>query len=841
MQIINRVWLILSLILTTNASAKESYIWWEGENPQSTNFPKSTYFDPQNDQERDKLSGGRWLTNMEKRKAGSDQAFAIYSVTVPEAGKYHFWTRKFWKHGPFRWRFGTGDWQTCGRDIALADGVELRTHLGANWVYLGDVDLKAGEQKFELRLLAKENEPLTAAFDAFILTPTAFFPSGKLKPGEKSGLAEPGRFSVEPAPDDFSKDALLDLRSLNEQVAGASGYVFASGSELFLATQQAKGDIAPVRFFAVNVSMGNASQSRDSVDYLARKLAKLGVNMVRFHSPLWGEDLETIDKQKLDDFQYLVSAMKKQGIYTHLSFYFPLWVNVKPSDGIAGYESIQNKHPFGLIYFDQQFQQIHRGWIQQIMTAANPYGNKLSHEPALAIVELVNEDSLFFWTFSKQNIPDVQWKKLEKQYGGPILPAWDMTQKGIKQGGLSKLQQMQKQVKFLANLQRDFYKKTTDYLKTDLGYRGLVVASNWKTADDAILHPIERWTYQAGDIIDKHGYFNGEHDGQGSSWSVRVGHTYKDRSGLRSISKLPVHMIQEDGFPSMISEIGWTQPNQYRAEFAPLVAAVAGLQGIDNITLFAMGSNYVRDTEIKKFQLASPSISMTFPASALMYRRGDVRVSLPTYIEQSEADIFSLTKPAPTEAEALDALRATGQEIGDDTAHDMNKALRAAGHHLQSGSGFRHLVRIAPGAHKPLDLQTQIGVFDEVMTIDTPRSKAAIGFLGKAGPIKLGNVTIDCKNEYAVIMITSLDDKPIETSEKVLITAMTDDRPYGFAAKDGTITSLGQYPFTVANIDARVDLGRITKRLPQVIVLDENGMPRANADPKSAVYTLWMR
>jgi hypothetical protein len=805
----------LVVLVVAGAGRAADVVWWEGEDAKQTNFPKTSFFLPQNAQERDKLSEGTWLTNDGKRKPGSEASFAKYDVNVPAKGTYQFWTRKFWKHGPFEWRFNNQPWQTCGRDIALADSVELRTHVVANWVYLGAVELDKGKHTFELRLLAKEGEPLTACFDAFVLTPTAFFPSGKLKPGESSGLAEPGRFSVEPAPDTFSPDALLDLRSMNEQIAGEKGPITRDGDKLRLAT----GD--EVRFFAVNVSTGNASQSRQSVDYLARKLAKLGVNMVRYHSPMWGDDLSKIDPKKLDDFQYLVSAMRNQGIYTHMSFYFPLWVNVKPGDGIDGFDTIQNKRPFGLIYFDEKLQAIHRGWMQQVLSAENPYGPRLADEPALAVVELVNEDSFFFWTFSKQNIPDVQWGKLEQKFGGPILPAWDMTREGLSKGGASKRERMQKQVKFLAELQRGFYADQTKYLKEELGFKGLVVASNWTTADNAILLPIERWTYQAGDIIDKHGYFGGEHKGDGSSYSVRVGHTYKDRTGLDSLAKLPVHMIQENNYPSMISEIGWPQPNRYRTEFAPLVAAFASLQGIDNVSLFAMGSNYVRDTEMNKFQLASPAITATFPASAIMYRRGDIAEATPTFVEKDEADIFSLTSPSPTEAEALDELRKTGNERGT----------------TASGIGAK-LVRTAPPAPRVRASDpSQVTIKDGVMVINTPRTKAAIGFLKRAGPIEIDGIKIQSNNDYAAILITSLDDQPIADSKKVLVTRMTDDRPHGFTAPGGAIQSLGQFPFTVTNIDATVDIGwKGTSK-----AVDFNGLPVNNAPASAIVHTVHTR
>src|SRR5690606_34016236 len=102
----------------------------------------------------------------------------------------------------------------------------------------------------------------------------------------------------------------------------------------------------------------------------------------------------------------------------------------------------------------------------------------------------------------------------------------------------------------------------------------------------------------------------------------------------------------------------------------------AALQGIDAVALFAMGSNYVRDTAIGKFQLASPAVAMTFPAAALLYRRGHLAEATPTFIERSEADLFSLTQPMPTEAQALDELRRTGNETNQEAAGVGGRLIR---------------------------------------------------------------------------------------------------------------------------------------------------------------------
>ena len=188
--------LVVSGALRPTHAAEPAFVWWEGEDTEQTNFPARSWFgaDTFPEKRNEVLSGGDWLSASGNR--GTSELFARYQVRVPDAGTYALWTRKFWKHGPFRWRFGTQAWRTCGPDVALADSTPIRTHLVANWVHLGRVTLKRGTHTFELRLLAKEGEAATACFDAFLLTPGVFTPRGRLKPGETSGRTEAGWWPV---------------------------------------------------------------------------------------------------------------------------------------------------------------------------------------------------------------------------------------------------------------------------------------------------------------------------------------------------------------------------------------------------------------------------------------------------------------------------------------------------------------------------------------------------------------------------------------------------------------------------------------------------------------------
>jgi len=109
-------------------------------------------------------------------------------------------------------------------------------------------------------------------------------------------------------------------------------------------------------------------------------------------------------------------------------------------------------------------------------------------------------------------------------------------------------------------------------------------------------------------------------------------------------------------------------------------------------------------------------------------------------------------------------------------------------------------------------------------TVNTPRAQGAAGFLRAAGRTALKDVAIRCRNPYAVIVAVSLDGEPLATSKRLLLQAMTVDRPYGFRVKggglDGEIAELGGYPLGVERIDADVELAAARWT---AVALDPNG------------------
>jgi hypothetical protein len=846
-------------------------VWWEGESPAETNFPAQTSFSvstfPEN---RILLSGGDWLTN-EGNRTGAE-AFARYKVRIPGGGAYELWCRKFWKHGPFRWRFGGAAWRTCSADVALADSTPIRKFLCANWVHLGSIELGPGEHDFEIRLLAGPGEPLGAAFDCFCLVQDFFMPRGKLKPGERSGEAEAGFFAWEPDADRFGKEALFDLRSLNERVAGGKGFVRRDGERFRL------GDGRPVRFWGVNAGSELADLPHHLVDYLARRLAKSGVNMVRYQGRLWrDDDPARLDLARLDGLHYLVAALKREGIYVTLSTWFPLWLDASAKWGLPGYETTENKKPFALIFFDPSMQGLHRGWLDQMLTAKNPYtGVTLAREPAVAILELVNEDSFFFWTFGKANIPPVQWTKLQKLFATwvenryrtlalgtgnwlearepddslaegrlDLYDAWHMTADGLKAAGPGKRKRVSDQVRFLAETQRAFYAGTIHWLRGKLGVRCLIEGSNWTVSDPSQLDALERWTCLVGDLIDRHGYFDAPHEGEGAGYSVEAGHTFTNKAAVKSPADLPLAFVQTGGFPNTISEIGWTNPNRWRADFAFLASAYGSLQGLAGLDAFAVGSPGW-DTDIKKFALSCPVILGNFPAYALAYRRGDIKTG-PTAAAQMVVvdDLFALKGNGGFAPPIQDPGRAgarlgvsadaetphrAGTETIDPLACYVGRVTRTFGLTRTATA-----MDLGPWLDRPnMTVRSATGeLFWDwgrgIVRLDTPRIQGAAGFLSQAARIDLSTLSIECENEYATVCAVSLDGSPLAAAKRILVQAMTVERPVGFRASrggDGRIEDLGTYPFGVELVRARVTLRLGKGGVPVVSALDEHGYPR---------------
>jgi hypothetical protein len=612
----------------------------------------------------------------------------------------------------------------------------------------------------------------------------------------------------------------------------------------------------------------------------ARWLAKYGVNMARRHGAVFDGEGE-LKPDAVKELQEFVRAMKSEGIYTQLSIYFPLWF--KPAEGnpwLSGYDG--NTHPFAALMFNPEFQERYRGWWKGLLTSVDPEtGKALVDDPALFGVEIQNEDSFFFWTFDAKNLPDPQLRLLETLFGewlverhgslAVAVQAWggvSHERDRVDEGrvGFRPLWSMfnertlrdRETVRFLWEQQAKFYRETVAYLR-GLGFKGMVTASNWATASPEYFGPLEKMSYMEGDFVDRHGYFECDHKGDNAAWSVREGHTYRDRSAYRfdgaggSGVRQFVHPVMDPhygGKPSMISETTFCRPNRYRSE-APLYYAVYGaLQGTDAVVHFALdgGEWGVKPNYwMQQWTLMSPAMMGQFPLAALLYRRGLVaEAGVVADVALSREGLLELGgTPLPQDA-ALDELRLADVPAGrlgesggriDPLVHyvgrvdirfvegeggvemaDLSRWLDRGGRVVKSSTG-----------------EVRLDYGDGVLTLDAPGVQGCSGSLALAGEVELGVISVSSDMELGHIVVASMDGRPLKESGSMLLQVMSEERETGRVVEPGgedgvrRIVRLGGDPWQLKELGGVVRFKRPDAKQLVVTPLDFNGYPVGEA------------
>jgi len=876
-----RALFLLILLILPIPCLHAEWAWIEGEQAAFTNIRPHPWYAGQ--VRKDLLSGSDFLAHFDAGKKGE----ATYRFRVEHGGPFHFWVRANPVQSSLKYSLnGASPVAICmespvGGAVNLAsDGKPDLRFIG--WLDAGSVDLKAGENVLAFTLDSPNSNH--GAIDCFVLSNEPFVPSGILKPDQVAQAARQlaeankGWVAWNPPADDFH-DSPIDLRRLNEKFAGEKGRIVARGDGFVH-----ESDGQSVRFWAVN---GTGASDPAGLARAARMLAKYGVNLVRQHGTVFDEKTGEWNPAIAQKRGEAVDALKKEGIYSLLSIYFPLWMKPEPGPGWReGYDG--RKHLFGLLYFEPEFQKLYRGWLKELLATSTPSGVRLVDEPAVMGIELINEDSLFFWTFNYANVPDPQMQKLEKRFGewaagryGSIaaaLQAWGLKHKrddaAAGRLGFRALHEMisqrtlrdQDTAAFLFDVQASFYRETVAYLRR-LGFKGLITASNWTTADNAVLGPLEKLSYMAGDFIDRHGYFGSNQKGADSAWSIRNGHTYSDVSALRFDPQTPgkpkefSNPVMDATFnsrPSMISETTWSRPNRHRGE-APVVLSVYGaLQGSDGIVHFAFDSprwEVKPSYFMQPWTLTAPTQLGEFPATALIYREGLVRqgevvADLPVKINDAlalkganflrDADLDELRKKdvegggKSGEREALDPLASFVGRVnirldeagGSPRIADLSACIDRGGQVVTSSTG---------------ELRLDYG--KGVLTVNAPAAQGVSGDLRSAGAVRLRDIGVESPLEVGHILVVSLDGKPLSESSRMLVQAMSEEKPSGFSAAEESpgvfkISDIGRDPWLIRELAGTIRFFRKDASQLKVTALDLNGYPVKDAGDASSFHLL---
>jgi hypothetical protein len=893
-EVMRRTAFLFAALLVLNLSAQAAdLLWMEGENPASTN---NLAFNPgMNNINPFALSGGAWLSSFTE-KGLPVTGSASYNFEIVHAGNYRFWLRG--AGTAIEYQLDGGAWvavdtkKGIDRCPAAANG-NVGWPPSLMWFDLGNLDLAAGKHTLTFSLGGRAGTGgRFAAIDCFVLTTAAFTPDGKYKPGDKvpeavTDFPADKSWAFTPGTDTLDSAAVLDLRYLNETTAGEHGFIRLSKD----GNSFVRGDGAPIRFWG-GCEYAQRKLDLEQLKRHAKFLAKRGVNIVRVHAIVCSQDensqVTDVNEKEIDEIQKLVVAMKSAGIYTVISPYWGTAAKIKKNWGALGKVGASAEP---LLFIDPALQKGYKAWVKAIYDRPNPYSEtktRLADEPAVAIIQFQNENSLLFWTLrsisdeAKLHLRQLYADFLKAKYGtlekaraawldynpGPgeiwiphewgkglpgLVDPWDLTRDAMAKKGKwpGFIPCSADQLEFLCKTMYQFNSDIVKYLRHDLGCKQLINSGNWRGVDSVLTQDAEYWSDTAGDVLAKNIYTGGLHIGVNDGWQILPGHFYSDISMIREPVKLPVNIKQPVGHPFIIPETLWVPPNLYQSEGPLMVAAQSALTGLDIAFWFCSGSaEWDVGNGMGKWSYNTPMLLGQFPAAALIFRQGLVAEGKPAVVEQrSLQNIWERKMPIVSEESGWDpnrdstanALTSTVSTAVDPLAHLVGPVRVVLGGD-PAKTTVADLGQYIDREHKTVrsitgESETHYGI--GFYRVNSPMAQAVSGFLGEAGPQQLRDVAITCHNRYATIVVVPLDDKPIRESGKVLIQVGTLSRPTGWTSRadrlfiDKTptdcrrIVSTGKAPWLVENIDATVTVAN--PRLTRATLLDVNGMATPQA------------
>ncbi|NOZ21299.1 MAG: hypothetical protein GXP25_09435 [Planctomycetes bacterium] len=664
--------------------------------------------------------------------------------------------------------------------------------------------------------------------------------------------------------DDTNLDS-IDLTRFLDAPAGKHGFLAVRDDGHFYFADGTRG-----RFFGTNIGGYRCFMEKEDAEKLAARLAKYGVNLLRIHAidGKWGKfiDYSRGDSQhfladQFDRLDYLFAQLKKRGIYV----YFDMLDYRMFQDGDDVKDASKFVHGWkngikGATIFNDRLIELQKEFATKFFTHYNPYTKlKYIDDPAVAVVETTNENSVFYFRNTKLTLPcyveelKQRWNKwLVEKYGDrealakawtnakgecALLPDEDPARSTVvlpmkylyeapdeaPYVGERSPVRVSAMKRFFFDLERRYYGEMRAHLKK-IGIKVPITGTNQtfcpaSTYADAVNDFMSRNNYWCHPNVHAKPFF-----------------TFRNKAVLRSDiprTSNPMTNIASStvaGKPMISPEFNWPWPIEYRAECLPMMAAYACLQDWDGLLFFAYGRG---SQTIQMFGNRSDPVRWgEFPAAALMFHRNDVSVAKNTInVAYTESDIFA-SRPSHREVKFSPFRHLTYiskvRNVYLDKAYDDNaqpiwdQAVFAEVAKKRGLSRFTDMDKRHVSDTGELCMDSGRQVF----TIATPRTKAAIGFLGQAGKIDLAGATIECKTPFAAVMVTSYDGKPIEQSKRLLLTvvARAENTGQAFAKNHSAVPERGKLPVIVEPVDC--DLRIKTIGPATLYPLDETGKRR---------------
>ena len=385
------------------------------------------------------------------------------------------------------------------------------------------------------------------------------------------------------------------------------------------------GDNQRVRFFGVNLGSGsNFPEQKDAVR-IAKRLRRLGVNLVRLHhmdshidhdpnraeSILLDGPYPTFNPVAVARLKYFINALSAEGIYVdlnlHVGYLFRPGVDALPA-GITS--SITG--PLDHFYPDMISKE--KDYATQLIWALGLKGN-----PVLAMVEISNEESLLLTWQTGQLASQAQGEYLDY-----LKNLWNQFCDGTDIPMPMKVDHSETShqfIRFLAQIEQKYYEQMRDVIisQTD----NLVPITGTQMGYGCLLNLNVQ---QNLGFLDNHVYVDhyvfGKGKDKNKDWRIR-------NKGVAdgSVPYLAnAAFMRRSDKPYTITEFNQPWPNTNGSEILPVMAALGSFQDWDALVFFAY--SYMQEwdaTAPHSFVInGDPGKLANFGQSAKMFRTASI-------------------------------------------------------------------------------------------------------------------------------------------------------------------------------------------------------------------------
>ena len=526
-----------------------------------------------------------------------------------------------------------------------------------------------------------------------------------------------------------------------------------------------------------------------------------------------------MNPQKLDQLDYLVAALIRRGIYLTTDLFVSRGVPYREIGIDRAGEVPMNNFKVLVPIHEGAFNNW-RQFASALLDHTNAYTHRrYADEPALAWLAMINEGN--FGNFFKeiQTIPEwkQQWNNWLQERGGrkALAAAWGSDLKENEDPAMHSVALPEKLqgdglrerdfIVFLAEMERDMAQRMKRVLRDEIGCRALVSnSSSWTrfTTDQGA-----RTVY---DYVDDHFYVDHPKFLE-TPWRLpsRCPNTNPLAEGAPG--GRPIAFTRLFDKPFTVTEYNYSAPGQFRGVGGILTGALGALQGWGGIWRFAYSHSreaIFTPTRMDYFNMVADPLSQAAErASICLFLRGDLQMAPHSVaLVMTEEDLAHPAQKIPTLAPKWNWLawitRVGTQVVRSPESSSATAVLPLGWQTPPSAYTQRNVLPLQPYAIEDSKLMAELrdcnlltrgprmGPVEKFfqsdtgeitidaqrsrLIIDTPRTAGGYAPAGQIIQAAKGFVRIEFKAGDATVWVSALDQEPIRTSRRLLVTHLTD-------------------------------------------------------------------